>query len=273
MPLEESAANTLNDVDVDTVTIPESATPYILLQRVKMQKWRDVCEYIPRGEKLYDEIYSNLALYELEARIRHDQIAERYVAQMKREFEAIRPYVPETTSRVLDIGCGIAGIDLIMSNALAPDLPEFNLLDKTEISDSVYYRFRDQGAYYNSLKVASDMMRANGVPPSRLNVLDAETTELSRACGGVDLCLSLFSWGFHYPIETYLEDVMEVLSKQGRVILDVRKETDNVDKHTRGMEALRRRFNRVTVVEENRKHRRTLLAEPVDQSDDNAGTA
>lgn len=270
MSVDVPAANPRPDVDDGAINIPDSATPYILLQRVKMQKWRDVCEYIPRGEELYDEIYSNLALYELEARVRHEQIAERYIDQMRQEYQVIRPHLPETTSRVLDIGCGIAGIDLILANVMAHDYPQFNLLDKTEISESVYYRFRDEGAYYNSLKVAGDMLRANGVPSERLNTLDADTTELDEACSGIDLCLSLFSWGFHYPVETYLEDVLEVLSEDGRVILDVRKETDRVDKHTRGMETLRRCFDRVEVVEENRKHRRTLLAQPNGRTGDSA---
>ena len=44
--------------------------------------------------------------------------------------------------------------------------------------------------------------------------------------GSVDLIYSHMSWGFHYPLETYLDAAAEILKPSGRLILlvdEVRK--------------------------------------------------
>ena len=51
-----------------------------------------------------------------------------------------------------------------------------------------------------------------------------------------DVVISIISWGFHYPVSTYLEDVHEALVPGGVAILDIRNGTD-------GVAALRRRFH------------------------------
>jgi len=45
----------------------------------------------------------------------------------------------------------------------------------------------------------------------------------------VDLIISLISWGFHYPVDTYLEKAYDLLNKDGILILDVRKDTNGLD--------------------------------------------
>ena len=69
----------------------------------------------------------------------------------------------------------------------------------------------------------------------------------------LDLVISLISWGFHYPVAVYADQVREILRPGGRVILDVRKGTD-------GREQLEARFPRVLQISETRKKER-LCAE------------
>jgi hypothetical protein len=63
--------------------------------------------------------------------------------------------------------------------------------------------------------------------------------------------ISLISWGFHYPVNVYLSEVSRVLSKNGAVILDVRKDSP-------GLNDLRSRFGTVTTLSEKPKFLRVL---------------
>lgn len=45
-----------------------------------------------------------------------------------------------------------------------------------------------------------------------------------------DLIISLKSWGFHYPVRTYMKLVKRSLKPGGRIILDIRKTTDGIAK-------------------------------------------
>lgn len=42
----------------------------------------------------------------------------------------------------------------------------------------------------------------------------------------LDLVISLVSWGFHFPVSTYLDQVHDLLREGGRLILDLRKRKD-----------------------------------------------
>ena len=57
-----------------------------------------------------------------------------------------------------------------------------------------------------------------------------------------DLIISLISWGFHYSIDTYLDETAASLAKGGVMLLDIRKDSDSID-------ILKTRFGSVEIVE------------------------
>ena len=57
--------------------------------------------------------------------------------------------------------------------------------------------------------------------------------------------------GFHYPIETYLEEVKKSLKPDGVLIIDVRKDSG-------GLEVLKKNFSVVEVIYERQKQQRIL---------------
>ena len=61
--------------------------------------------------------------------------------------------------------------------------------------------------------------------------------------------MSLWAWGFHFPAATYADLVQGLMRSGGRVILDVRDDTD-------GREVLERTFDSVDVVGEFPRHTR-----------------
>jgi SAM-dependent methyltransferase len=251
---------------VATYELADDASPYILLQRIDTQRWNP-SNFLPEHKRPFDGLYHNF-LMELESSVRHDAIVEQYLEQMETEYRELQPYLPDDVSSILDIGCGMAGIDLYLWEHYRDQSPDVTLFDKSEVSEDLYYRFYDNAAFYNSLDTARENLEMNGVPEDKINTVEA-TPENLREMGEVDFCLSLYSWGFHYPVDTYVDEITEVLSPDGRVVLDLRKETGEVTKHTDGYQACEEAFDTLEVIKDEHKYRRMALSDPVKaQSED-----
>ncbi|TPG16046.1 SAM-dependent methyltransferase [Pedococcus bigeumensis] len=153
---------------------------------------------------------------------RRVDLAGRYAEECRREAESLAQVLPET-GVVMDIGCGLGGPDLALARAV-PGL-SFVLLDKDEFDDRPHYGFEAEASAYNSLAQTVEFITANGVAPARL-----ETVDIARqpfpAERPVDAVISIMSWGFHYPLSTYLDQVHAVLRPGGVVVVDVRTGTD-----------------------------------------------
>lgn len=176
-----------------------------------------------------------------------DTFEQDFVDDIKWDLDSIGTHLPEKADSVLDIGCGVAGIDVLFSEYYRQ--PQLFLLDKTEL-DRVWYGFQSTGAFYNSLDVAKFMLTENGIPESNVHLVEAQddfsinTPEHIR----FDLVTSFISWGFHYPVETYLSEVMRVIADDGVLIVDLRYEAD--------MGILKSRFNHVEkICQKNKAHR------------------
>lgn len=234
--------------------IPSEAVPYILLQRMNTQKFRELRYMLPYGRSLYNAVYNNF-LYQVEAKLREEEIKEDYLTEIYDEFYVIKDYLPETVRSILDVGCGIGAINLFLSSYYDDDTPIFYLFDKTEVSNSVYYQFEEEAAFYNSLDLAEKVLKENSVNERNIYTLDADDFNLSEL-KEVDLCISLISWAFHYPLETYLDSVLECLAGDGCLLLDFRKETGGFEKATDY-------FKNYEVISETEKYRRTILRHPI----------
>lgn len=233
------------------LSIPDEAVRYILFQRTEYSVtpitllYRHLLNHLP-----FPLPVPNL-VFPVEARLRKRSIKALYGRDMAREFASIAPFLPAGGSAILDIGCGVAGIDVLLhrhyaGRSAADRGPDLYLLDKTRTETSVYYMFKQRGAFYNSLEVARKLLVANGVPERRVHLLEATSRNEIAVQTKVDLVLSLISWGFHYPVETYVDRVRGLLADGGVVILDVRKGTAGVD-------ALKRRFRQIDLVFERTK--------------------
>jgi len=129
----------------------------------------------------------------------------------------MRPYLPQEARRILDIGSGLAAIDVRL-HQIYPDAHLY-LLDQTGLD--VEYGIETDQAFYNSQAAARDLLRANGVPLDRIHLLEA-TPDYEIGVEGVDLALSLFSWGWHYPLGAYARAVAGAVVPGGILIVDVR---------------------------------------------------
>lgn len=146
-------------------------------------------------------------------------IKQLFSEDMKREFQRILPFLPVAARSILDIGCGVAGIDVLLYKHYGS--VDICLLDKTEMAESLTYGLKETPEFYNSLQVAKEMLELNGVDTKNIFTQEAVNHLICFDGREFNLVISLLSWGFHYPIEGYLTQVTQRLN--GSLILDVRK--------------------------------------------------
>jgi hypothetical protein len=198
---------------VETLKVPRLAVPLILLQRPMLQRHQRASARlgIPLSLKIG-----------IESILRHRAVRYEFAELMEEEYQSIRTQLPVGPTRVLDIGCGLAAIDalLFMHYGRRSDL-QFFLLDRSEWTRPPRYGFSTRAEFYTSLEVATELLRANGVGLASVHQVEvAETAPCSLPAA--DLIISLASWGFHYPVSTYLEPVWNAMEDGGTLILDIR---------------------------------------------------
>ncbi len=106
------------------------------------------------------------------------------------------------------------------------------------------------GAFYNSLAVAKEFLIANAVPPHKIIASNVDAGGFPKG-NAFDVILSLISWGFHYPVEVYLDDAYDALSDAGVLIIDIRKNTG-------GKQILSEKFSSVETIATSKKYERVL---------------
>lgn len=126
------------------------------------------------------------------------------------DFDRISSFLPKDVDRILDIGCGLAGIDVLLKQRY----PHAQLWLIDGDGDEERRGWNEKLGAFSSRAAADELLAANGVAADRW--IDVNTNEVLRA----DLVISLASWGFHYPLSTY-----EVY---GYCIADLRKGQEKV---------------------------------------------
>lgn len=125
---------------------------------------------------------------------------------------------------VLDIGCGLAGIDALLVRKF--DTRRVHLLDGDGSSPKVNGWNWATDAW-NDVGKGAELVRANGGPG--IEVITHVAGRQLQIDDQLDLVISLRSWGHHYPIGIYLEPVQRILKPNGMLILDIRRKTDGVE--------------------------------------------
>lgn len=250
---KERARNIINRFDImtDMLNIPNRALKYILFQRTEFsiyarKRW---LLRIVMNKKI--PIY-NIAV-QIEALLFPRRTKKLFSLDMEREYSIIKDYIPGYPRNILDIGCGVAGIDIMLHRHYSSigKFPDFFLLDKSEVNPKVYYGLEKEAAYYNSLDIAKDILEVNGIKETSIHTQEVYGSKIFPG-QNFDLIISLISWGFHYPISTYIDQVYGALVAGGTLIVDVRKDTD-------GQSMLEKRFGSIKVIYEAQKYRRVVV--------------
>ena len=120
--------------------------------------------------------------------------ADEYVESLEADFNSISKFLPLGVDSILDIGCGLAGIDILLSRKYP--LAEIHLMDNDGPGANKLSGLWSTMQPYNSREVANEFLAANGITKQIWH--DIGTQGLKA-----DLVISFRSWGFHYPLETY----------------------------------------------------------------------
>lgn len=197
--------------------LPPGSERYLALQRTAYQHpINTVFRKLSLG-RLYDK-YLLAGIESSRAQV----LSKSYAQDLATEYETLVPALPAKVGRILDIGCGLAGIDVFLGRKYGEEL-EIHLLDREGISE-IFYGFKSEGAFYNSLPLAKSLLALNGVQASRVHTHNADQAGFPKG-QKFDLILSLISWGYHYPVKTYAADVAAALAPGGTLILDIRRGT------------------------------------------------
>lgn len=168
------------------------------------------------------------------------------------EWEPIKDAVNwDKVGAVLDIGAGVGGIDVLLWYKCRPILA---LMDYDKTADRLKYGMQASGEPYNSIKATVQMMKRNGVEgveyysPDNLEAFGAHS---------YGLILSCLSWGYYYPIDTYLTAAYNAIREDGVLIVDVR---EDAEKPWKG--AVEKLFQEWRIIDRGNKREKVLIRGP-----------
>lgn len=222
---------------MENLVVSNEALPYILYQRTEYLKKHPVFAFLSLVGHIKPFYKLSIAL---KSTLFKESLKDVFARDMADEYATLVPHLPPTVSSILDIGCGVAGIDVLLARHYI-QTPDIYLLDKTAIDPQVYYGFEQKGSVYNSLAVSVALLEQNGVASAKIHTQEATPDNRITLGDSFDLVISLISWGFHYPVETYLAEVYNKLAPGGILILDIREGTN-------GKEVLEKQFGNCTVI-------------------------
>lgn len=171
-----------------------------------------------------------------------------YEDDLNQTYCEIREYLPDPCWGVLDIGSGLGGIDVLLARHYASNPPYIHLLDgEHDAPEMIVHR-----QTFNSMRVARDFLVTNGVRADRFGYFTQGAANLPRP---YDLVLSLGSWCFHYPPDTYLPLLLSGggLHMDSIIIVDVRAAKPDYQRQ------LAQSLEQVAVIRRGRKYARTVF--------------
>ncbi len=150
-----------------------------------------------------------------------DEQIQKYEEYIARQFESIQRWIPDSVSSVLDIGCGLGGINIPLCHAF-PSVKRIKLIDGDGTGERKMSYNLDTTAWMDR-KIAVSFVRAN------VDSVIVSEYPPDKAYVPAELMISIKSCGHHYPVDVYIPLMKKSLYKTKRVILDIRRKTNGVE--------------------------------------------
>ena len=158
--------------------LPKEANEYVLLQRTSLIK--DTRSKLTKKLSLIGMGKSYESVVKEQSKENNNQISDCYYAEIEKVFNLVETHIPKHTKSILDIGSGLAGLEVFLWALLKKNQPKIYLLDKTKIEKKIWYEFKNHGAFYNSLGLAKKNLISNGVVSSKINLIEAPCNGVIR---------------------------------------------------------------------------------------------
>jgi hypothetical protein len=172
---------------------------------------------------------------------------DEYLKKKEYAFNIVDEYLIKmsyTPSTILDIGCGLAYETEFFQKKYNSEIflldDDFN--NNTELQNrDVYFGSADTLKFYSNLEDLFISYKKRGL---RYNFIYAKNPVIDPSIK-FDLIYSNRSYGFHYPIETYLQLIKMHSHEQTVVVLDLWKKT---------FEDQIKKINLVNILEDGKEH-------------------
>ena len=213
------------------VKIKKNHQKLLLLQRIDLisEKQRFIRKKL--GRFLFTNLFVNFFIPQKEI---ESKINEEFL----KEFNSIKKYLPNTSKNILDIGCGLGVINIFLNDYYSKKC-NFTLIDKNYVDKKVAYGFDNNSESYNKLEISKEFLILNGFKTEKLQLINAdENFDLNQ---NYELIISLFSMGYHYPIENYINVIKKCSTKKTKVIFDLSLEYNELNK-------VKEYFNKVVII-------------------------
>jgi|TARA_A100001015_G_C14895169_1_gene674100 SAM-dependent methyltransferase len=141
-----------------------------------------------------------------------------YNNQAIHEFRQIINYI-DKPKKILELGCGLGRGSIYLNNILNYKKKQFYLMDRTgyTFNSGDYNPTKDE--YYNDLFLTKEFSELNGI--KKPIVLDTEINNWKKL-PKFDLIFSFCSFGFHVPIERYMNKILKLTDSKTTLIFGVR---------------------------------------------------
>jgi hypothetical protein len=146
-------------------------------------------------------------------------------------FEVIKELGQKKELKILDIGCGIAGYHRLWLNQLKVKSHTLFLMDNSEFNlKSLAYGHGDSDRYYNSLKLAKNYLSQKNHLAHRIETIEVKEEYPSKLPNKIDIVVSFLSWGFHYNLQEYWEEIINRCEPDKSIlVIDVREKSPSMD--------------------------------------------
>ena len=232
--------NKNNVVEFKGLKFPVSALHILLAQSAAAEVRR---RYESDDANLYELIETNQKFQE--------EFLDSFVSACTLYFDNIKQQLPTTCHQILDIGCGLGVISLLIYNNYKDDKPILYMYDQSSDIYSSPKAVIAPGGYHEgyqftaSLEITKEFLILNGVSADHIVLCEVGEWEIDQAAP-LDLVVSRKSWGFHYPLDEYLEKVAASVRPGGAVITDVRRGKESLEK-------LKSTFSKLDILSEEKK--------------------
>jgi hypothetical protein len=139
-----------------------------------------------------------------------------YREKLEETYVMVEPHLPEECDLLLDIGSGLGGIDVLLCKHYAEKLgkiPRVHLLDG-DGGPQVH----QHALPFSNMSLAVNFLQRHGV-----RQVSFSTPEKFQEVGKFDLIVSFSAWGFHLPVDSYLDYVLAHAREDTVLIVDARR--------------------------------------------------
>ena len=195
---------------METFNLDRETARLIIFQRIQFlttfgQKIRKLF-----GRYIFTNFYSK---YLINSKV----IGKRYFDEMKSEYENLSKYISFNDKKILSIGGGMCGLELIINFYSKNNF--FSIIEKNYVSKKIKYGWDENNdEAYNNIDLLNKFLQKNGMKKNQFQIHDFD--KYDYPLNNFDYVISLYSLDYHYDFNLYLAYFKKIVKKETVFIFD-----------------------------------------------------